>query len=181
MLKPNTPIYLKDVTFTSETVDQETRRVCRLSFRIAPFGAELAQTLGDEVRRHLFKTTDGGAVDNIKEVKFTLTQQLQEMRLKFAADATRDAIVIADVRVSPELRVRKDKETPTFEANFMVDFSYPTAPDLLSLVANINNQLIATFNDQQTNMLTEQRDEKGKQPRARRAENAPQEVGQGAN
>lgn len=181
MLRPNLPAYLKDVTFTSKTVDQELKRICRLSFRVAPFTAELAESLSSEVRRHLFRTTDGTPVDDIAEVKFNLTQRLQEMRIRLATDASRDAVTIVDVAVNPKIRVRRDKETPTFEANFDVDFAYPVANDLLTLVANINNQLVVTFNDQQTNMLDEQRDEEEQQPRVASARRGRQlqEVGAG--
>lgn len=160
MLLPNTPVYLKDVVFTSETVDSELKRICRLKLRIAPFTAELAESLGADVRRHLFGRNDATAMEEIAEVKFRVPQSLQEMRLRFAVDASRDAIVIPDVRVDPLVRVRKDKETPTFEGNFSVDFCYPTAPDLLSLVANINNQLVATFVEQQGNLIDASSDKK---------------------
>lgn len=176
MLLPNTPIYLKDVVFTTETVDQELKRICRLKVRIAPFTAELAETLGGDVRRHLFGRNDAVAVEEVAEIKFRVPVPLQEMRLRFAVDSTRDAIVIPDVRVDPIVRVRKDKETPTFEGNFSVDFCYPTAPDLLTLVANINNQLVATFVTQQGDMLDTPADEPKKKSKKTEKEPEPTTV-----
>lgn len=167
MLKPNTPIYLKDVTFTTETKDGETRRVVNLALRIAPFTAELAETLGAGVRERLFRRGNAEPVDEIAEIKFNLTEPLQSLKLKGAVDVEADTVVLNDVKVKPIIRVKRDKETPTFEANIDVNFLYPTADDLLFLATSVNNQLVSNWSDQQGDMLDEAEEEQEAKPRRR--------------
>lgn len=177
MLKPNTPLYLKDVTFTTETKDGEVRRVVNASFRIAPFTAELAETLGAGVRERLFRRGNAEPVDEIAEIKFNLAEPLQTLKLKGAADVENDTLVIADVKVKPIIRVKRDKETPTFEGNIDVNFVYPAANDLLFLVNCINNQLVSNWSDQQASMLDDQEqpseDEQQTPKRSRKPRAAP--------
>lgn len=167
MLIPNLPIYLRDVTFTTETKDGETRRVVKCAIRIAPFSSELAEALGPGVRERLFTRNTADPVEDVAEIKFRIAEPFQELRVKLTKDSERDTLVIPDVRVSSIIRVKRDKETPTFEANIDIDFNYPSKEELYTLVSNINNQLIVTFNDQQTTMLDEQRSEDEKQPKKR--------------
>lgn len=166
MFKENIPIYLKKVTFASEKKDGETRKICRLAMVIAPFTAELAESVGAGLRRHLFKTTDGEALDDVLDLRWAMSvTSLQEMRIKLAPDQPGSVIVVQNCRADKKLRIRRDKETPTYEARFNLDFPYPIADVLQFLANNQNEQLIVSLQDEQTNMLDEQRPEKARKPK----------------
>lgn len=162
MLHPDLPMYLRDVTFTTETQDQETRRVVNLKLQVAPFTAAMAEELGPGVRERLFRRTDGEPVEDIREIKFGLSLPMQTMTIRLAVDQTDDPVRVLHAKVAPEIRIKRDKETPTFEANFSVNFRYPTPPELMFLAMHVNDQMIFSFADEQLSMLDEPEKKKGR-------------------
>jgi hypothetical protein len=161
MLHENIPMYLKKVTFASEKKDGESRKICRLMLVIAPFDAQMAEELGSGIREHLFKRSTGEALEDIAEAKFAVAiGSLQELQIKLAPDQPGNVIIVSNVRVDQKVRVRRDKETPAFEAKFTMDFPYPHAEILQFLANQQNEQIIVSLQDEQLNMLDEQRREK---------------------
>lgn len=174
MLHPNMPIYLREVRFSAEKKDGETRKIVGCTLLVAPFTAQMAEEMGPGIREHVFKRSDGEPLDQLAEVKFRITVPLQELRIKLAPDQPQDTVFIQNVRVDPEFKIRKDKETPTVEATLWVDFAYPTAEILLFLANQQNEQIICSFYDQQLNMLDEQRtEEEAKKPKLKKKEEQP--------
>lgn len=168
MLHPNMPVYLREVKFSTEKKDGETRKIVACTLMVSPFTAAMAEELGSGFREHVFKRTDGEPLDQLAEAKFKVNVPLQELRIKMAPDQPAETVFIQNVRVDPEFKVRRDKETPTIEATFWIDFAYPT-PEILMFLANQQNeQIICSFHDQQLNMLDEQRTEEEKKPRLKK-------------
>lgn len=162
MFKPNTPLYLRDVTFKTETVDGETRKIVVCSFTSQPFTREMANDL--EIARHLF-AADGEPLNDVISAQLAISMPVQQMTLKMAPDAT-PRFVIADVEVSKAVSVRKDKEGPVFAANFAVNFRYPEADTLLYLANAVNSQLFVTLDTQQGSLgLAPGTDEKPAPPK----------------
>ena len=59
MLHPNMPIYLREVKFSTEKKDGETRKIVACTLLVSPFTAAMAEELGPGIREHVFKRTDG--------------------------------------------------------------------------------------------------------------------------
>lgn len=155
MLHPNMPVYLRDVRFSTEKKDGETRKIVQCGIVIAPFTSAMAEELGPGIREHVFKRADGEPLDQLAEVKFKLNVPLQQVRIKLAPDLPGDTIQIENVRIDPELKLRRDKETPTIEATLWMDFPYPT-PEILMFLANQQNeQILVSFYDTQGDLLAD--------------------------
>ena len=159
MLHPNLPVYLREVRFGTEKKDGETRKIVQCALVVAPFTSEMAEELGAGIREHVFRRTDAQPIENLAEVKFKINVPLQQLRVKLAVDQTRDMVLIENVNVDSELKVRRDKETPTFEATIWIDFPYPTAETLLLLANQQNEQIVVSFYDSQRNMLDDEQAE----------------------
>lgn len=176
MLHPKIPMYLREVSFSTEKKDGETRKICALSLVIAPFSSAMAEELGTGIREHIFKRTDGEPLDQLSKAEFKIVVgSLQEMRIQLAPDSPAgNVIVIPNCRVSPILKVRRDKETPTIEAKLSLDFPYPVAEVLLFMANQQNEQIIVSLNNEQLNMLDEQRSgDAAEKPRLGRPKKQP--------
>jgi hypothetical protein len=146
ILKQKCPMYLRDVTFKTETVDGETRRIVALSFRLEPFTREMANSLG--IGYHLFSSDSGEPHGDFIAGTYGIAVPLQEIDIAAAPDAP-VTLTLRDVKVSGSIAVRKDKENPVLSANLAISFAYPEAKELLFLAMNVNNQLFCTFENQQ--------------------------------
>lgn len=152
MLHAGLPVYLREVRFGTEKVDGETRKRVQCALVIAPFTAEMADELGTGIREHVFRRTDAQPIENLSEVKFKISHPAQQLRIRATVDS-KDTILIENVKVDSDLKVRRDKETPTFEATIWIDFPYPTAEILLFLANQQNEQIVTTFLDSQLGLL----------------------------
>lgn len=155
MLKPDLPVYVKKVVFGTEKIDQETRKVVRLQCLIAPFTAELASLLPADLKRHLFRMNDGEPLDNLADVRFKISLPSQRLILKLAPDQAEGSRILEVVKVEPRWTFRRDKETPTIEAKFWFNLTYPDAQLLRYLAEQQNEQVIASFYDLQEELKPE--------------------------
>jgi hypothetical protein len=150
MLKAHTAMYLEDVTFRTEPVGEETKKVVVCSFQIQPFTSELAESLG--VRGELFSLSDGEPKKVIESVVLHVDEPVQRMAFSRAPDIA-PSLTILDVKVNPHLKVRRDKEGPVLSALLKVSFYYPTGPELLYVANGVNEQHFMTFEAQQGDLL----------------------------
>jgi hypothetical protein len=81
-------------------------------------------------------------------IEFGLNAPLVTLELRQAGD-TQPSVEITDVRVSKRIKVRRDKETPTYAATLRLNVTYPSAKDLLFLAHALNTQLLVTLVEQQ--------------------------------
>jgi hypothetical protein len=150
MLKPKTAAYLEDVTFRSEAIGDETKKLVVCSFQLQPFTSEQAETLG--VMQELFSVSDGEPKRVIESITLHLDEPLQRLSFARAPDVA-PSLVISDVKVSPHLKVRRDKEGPVLAALLKVSFYYPTGAELLFIANGVNEQHFLTFEPQQGDLL----------------------------
>lgn len=146
MFRENCPLYMRDVTFKTETIDGETRRIVVLAFKKEPFTKDDANALN--ITRHLFSADSGEPFSDFINGSYGIAVPLQTLEIASAPDAP-TAITLRDVKVSGVISVRKDKENPVLAANLAVSFPYPEAKELLYLASSVNNQLFCTFQVQQ--------------------------------
>jgi len=158
MFKPNTALYMRDLTFKTETIDSETRKIVVIAFMSQPFQKDMANELN--IGRHLFSLETGDPLDDIISVDLAIATPLQTMTLKMAPDQPSARIIIPDVQISKKITVRRDKEGPVLAATFTASFRYPDGDTLLYLANGVNNQHFVTFEQQQAEMFPEG----GKQP-----------------
>lgn len=151
MFKANTPLYLRDLTFKTETIDQETRKIVVCSFMAQPFTPEMATDL--DIRNRIFSAGTAEPLPDVLEAKIAITVQLQTMTLKMAPDAPSERIKIPDVQFSKTISVAKDKEGPVMRGNFSASFRYPDGETLLYLANAVNQQLFVTFDVQQGKLI----------------------------
>lgn len=149
ILKNKCPMYLRDVTFKTETIDGETRRIVQLSFKLEPFTKEMANSLN--IASHLFSADSGEPYGDFIAGTYGISVPLQTLDIAPAPDAPY-SLDLRDVRVSGAISVRKDKENPVLSANMAMTFPYPEAKELLFLAMNVNNQLFNTFTNQQAGL-----------------------------
>lgn len=149
ILKENCPLYLRDVTFKTETVDSETRRIVVLSFRAEPFTRQMADSLN--IARHLFSADSGEPFSDLVSINIGIAVPVQELTLRSGPDAP-VSLTVRDVKVASTIAVRKDKENPVLSAGVVLNFPYPEAKDLLYLATNVNNQLFVTLENQQSQL-----------------------------
>ncbi len=149
ILKTKCPMYLRDVTFKTETLDGETRRIVALAFKLEPFTKEMANSLN--IASHLFSADSGEPYGDFISGTYGISVPLQTLDVSPAPDAN-PSLELRDVRVAGSIAVRKDKENPVLSANLSVSFPYPEAKELLFLAMNVNNQLFNTFDNQQAGL-----------------------------
>jgi hypothetical protein len=123
MFAPDTPMTLTDVTFTTETVDEETRRVVVCTFALAPFTAAQAEALN--LRSVLF---DSGGSPKAALETLVANISVPDQRLTFAMspDQVERRIVLANVEIDGKLRakVKRDREPAVCEAVMKILFAY---------------------------------------------------------
>jgi hypothetical protein len=172
MFGPDTPLQLKGIYPRLETVDGETRKRVALEFFVQPFRQEMAKDL--DVAGNLFTRTDGEPIDDILKIELAIHVPLQRMTLRSTSDSAA-SMFVDNVRVDDVIKVRRDKEGPVLAATLGVDFPYPTPQDLLYLFKAYTNQLFATFEPMQGDMLTQAEETEQEAPRRRRRKEKPAE------
>jgi len=152
MFSPETPMRLHGCNGKTRKDDDGNRiRVVQLTFMLQPFTPEMANDFG--VKGRLFNINSGEPLPDIQSIKLKIAKPLQKMSLAPAKDVAAP-VVVNEVDVQPFLSVTADREGPVFTAYFSVEFDYPTANDLLWLFQKVTEQLFATFEPAQGDMLT---------------------------
>jgi hypothetical protein len=153
MFSSNTPATLTDVTFTTEEVDDETRRVVVCTFVLSPFTPAQAGALN--VRSLLFEAATSLPKAALDTAILSVSMPLQRLTLAMAPDQG-GGIVFEDVQWTEKLRVKtkRDRDPVTCDATFKVNFRYPSATDLLALANGVNDQHYLTFEPTQGDLLT---------------------------
>lgn len=159
MFQPNTPMTLTDVTFTTEEIDKEVRRVVVCTFAIVPFTGVQADALN--VRSLLFDATTGTPKEAIETIVLHIAMPLQRMTWAMAPDQTDRRIVFEAVKIEEKLRakVKRDRDPLMVDATLKVSFSYPTAAELLYIANGVNDTHYVTFEEEQRDLLTSDVDE----------------------
>jgi len=159
-------MYLRKVMFASEKKDSETRKIVRLQFLIAPFSNELASELGQGIKAHLFRMDTGEPIGNLDDAKFKVINVTQTLRIKLAADIPNNLVrQVENVKVEPTFTFRRDKETPTIEAKFWCNFTYPEPEMLLFLANQQNEQIVCSFLDTQEELPAEKETKRARKAR----------------
>lgn len=172
MFAPDTPMTLKKVTFTTETVDEETRRVVVCTFGLAPFTTEHATDL---MIKSLVFDGNGRPKDAIESVLLRVDVPLQQLTFAMAPDQEERRIVLRTVQVEAQMRVKikQDREPAEVEATLRVNFVYPSADELLYIANGVNDLHYLTFEAEQGDLLTSEEDSAGTPPARRRKGTAP--------
>jgi hypothetical protein len=151
MFTANVPLYLRDVTFSTEKEKEETRKIVTCQFVAQPFTPEMAGTV--DVRPRLFNLSTGAPLADVLEAKLAVNVGRQKLSISMAPD-TAPSVVLRNVKIGP-FKIRADKEGPVFAATFPANFAYPSADDLLFLAHGVNEQHFVTFEAEQLDMLTD--------------------------
>lgn len=151
MFAAKTPLYLRDVTFKTKDVDGENKKVVVLTFMCQPFKPEMAAEL--DIKSRLFNASTGEPDPVMKSAECAISLPTQRVTFHAAPDSPNKRLEIEHARVSPTIKVRKDKEGPVYAATFSIDFDYPTPDGLLFLAHGINDQHFVTFETEQGDML----------------------------
>jgi hypothetical protein len=140
---------LTDVTFTTEQVDDETRRVVQCTWKVSPFTAVQAETLG--IRTLLFERASGMPKPAIDAAVLRIAVPLQRMTVTLAPDQEVAGVVVNDVTVDDHLRVKvkRDRDPVLCDATIKVTFRYPSAADLLYIANGVNDTHFLSFDAEQ--------------------------------
>jgi hypothetical protein len=154
MFAPDTPMTLSDVTFTTEEIDEETRRVVVCTFGIVPFTGAQAEALC--VRSLLFDQTSGQPKEAIETIVLNIDMPLQRLTFAMAPDQADRRIVLANVKIESKLRakVKRDRDPLMVDAVLKVSFHYPSAAELLYIANGVNDTHYLTFEPEQGDLLT---------------------------
>jgi hypothetical protein len=158
MFAKDTAMTLSDVNFTTETVDEETRRIVICTFSLVPFTAAHAEALN--VRTLLFDASTGTLKPALEAVVALINMDEQRVTFAMSPDQQDRRIVLPNVRIEEKLRakVKHDREPAVCEAVLKVSFVYPT-PDVLMYIANgVNDTHYLTFEPEQGDLLTAEDD-----------------------
>ena len=153
MFAPNTPMTLTDVRFTTEVIDEETRRIVECTFNIVPFTPAHAEDL--HVRSVLFDATTSQPKEAIESTVLYVDMPLQQMTFAMAPDQVDTRIVIQDAKVESKVRakVKRDRDPLMVDASFKISFHYPTANELLYIANGVNDTHYMTFEPVQRDLL----------------------------
>jgi hypothetical protein len=151
MFPPDTAMMLKKVTFTTEVVDEETRRVVVCTFGLAPFTGPHAVALN--VKSVLFDG-NGQPKPALDAAELKIEIPLQRLSWKMAPDQSDASLVLAEVAIDPKLRIKikRDRDPVDCQARLQVSFRYPTADDLLYIANGVNGTHYLTFEPEQAVM-----------------------------
>jgi hypothetical protein len=152
MFRPNTPLYLRDVTFGTEKIDDTTKKIVTCVFMVQPFTRELAATV--EMQNRLFGVSDGEPLPDVLRAELAGPAGLMQMQFRMAPDQSRTSLVVRNVKIGT-FKVRKDKEGPVYAAEFKASFFYPDPKELMFLANGVNEQHFVTFEAEQGDMLTD--------------------------
>jgi len=174
MFTEDTPMRLKKVTFTTEVVDEETRRVVVCTFGIAPFTAAHATELNI---KSLVFDAQGQPKQAIESVVLRVSVPLQQLTFAMAPDQEERRVVLRTVEIDPQVRVKikQDRDPAEVEATLKVNFVYPTADELLYIANGVNDTHYLTFEPEQGDLLTAPADDA---PRRRKKANGGAPTGE---
>lgn len=142
------PMYLRDLRFKTEQDDGDEVRIVVAAFRLAPFTPELCDVIAPRVKTRIFGR-EGNPVDDILTLTAGVHSGDMLMELHSAPDTTRPVMRLQYVQMDPKLRIRRDRETPVFEATLLMSFAYPEAKHLLALAHALNTQMFVSLEDMQ--------------------------------
>lgn len=173
MFTAQTPALLTAVTFTTEEVDEETRRVVVCTFALAPFTPAQAEALN--VRSLIFEASTAFPKAAIDTAILSIDVPLQRLTLAMAPDID-TGVVLDSVQVVEKVRVKvkRDREPAAVEATFKLTFRYPSADDLFSIVNSVTDTLFLTFEAEQLALgLTSEAETAAALPKHRRRSKQP--------
>lgn len=131
LLPANTLLYIDDIKPRQERTKDETKKIISIGFALQPFTREMADLMG--VRDRLFGR-DGKPLDDVMSIALALKHvPLYTLQWRMSEDAP-VGLDLADVKISPVLHVRRDKEGPVYAASFSASVLYPAADDLLTIL-----------------------------------------------
>jgi hypothetical protein len=168
MFAPDTPMTLTDVTFTTEEVDEETRRIVVCTFGIVPFTSAQADAL--LVRSLLFDATTGQPKEAIETIVLNIDMPLQRLTFAMAPDQADRRVVLANVKIESKLRakVKRDRDPLMVDATLKISFHYPSAAELLYIANGVNDTHYLTFEPEQGDLLTAETDDAPAAPAPKR-------------
>lgn len=157
MFAPDTPMVLASVSFGTEVIDEETRRVVECVFHIAPFTAAQAEALN--IRSVLFDSS-GSPKPALETLVANISVEDQRLTFAMTPDQTERRIILANVEIDGKLRakVKRDREPSVCEAVMKILFAYPTADQLLYIANGVNDTHYLTFEPEQGDLLTAEDD-----------------------
>jgi len=150
-LPPQIPLTLAAITFTTEDVDEETRRVMVLTWEITPLTTAIASALN--IKSILFNG------DAPKEPIHTIAVRLdvppQDVLIRSAPDMPA-SVHLRNVAIGPLLRakVKRDREPAELAARFEMRSDYPDADTLLLLATAVETVQYVTCEPEQGDLLT---------------------------
>jgi hypothetical protein len=166
-------MYLKSLNIKTERRGETETKVVVASLAIQPFTRELAEALVPGVKSKLFGNDGAPAEDMLDVVCGIHAPNYFAVRLFRAPDLKRPSVgPLSTVKMEPRLKVRRDKETPSFAALLKLNFPFPTAEELLFLAHNVNSQFWVSVAEEQGSLVEppNERDEpKEDQPKLRAA------------
>lgn len=153
MFAPDTPMLLADVTFTTESADEETHRIVVCTFALMPFTTQHANDLNI---RSLVFDSQGLPKPSIEQMIVRVDVPPQRLTFAMAPDQSSPRVVMRDVEIESRLRVKvkQDRDPPAVEAVMKISFQYPTADDLLYIANGVNDTHYLTFESEQGDLLT---------------------------
>lgn len=153
MFSAQTPMRLHGCNGKTKKDNEGNRkRVVLLTFMLQPFTPEMAAALN--VKGRLFNVNTGQPLEDIQSISLKIAVPLQQMSLSPARDVAAE-VVVAETEVIGLLKVSADREGPIYTAYFSVEFDYPSANDLLWLFHKVTEQIVATFEPVQGDMLSD--------------------------
>jgi hypothetical protein len=148
----NTPLTLAAVTFTTEELEEERKRVMVMTWTIGPFTPALAEALN--VRSLIYS---GGQVkDAIESMVIATAVPLQRLTFAMAPDQVERRIVLRDVVVLERLRVKvnHDRDPVEVVATLKTSAPFPDAETLMYLANGVTDTHYLTFEAEQGDLLT---------------------------
>lgn len=144
MFGPLTPMRLHGCAGkTKKDAEGNRLRVVELAFLLQPFSPEMANDLN--VKGRLFSVTDGQPLPDIVSTALRVIMPRQKVAIFEAPDMPAASVELPDVDIAPIISVRADREGPVYAALFKVQFTYPSAKDLLWLFQRVTDQVFVTL------------------------------------
>ena len=154
LFRRNTPMRLDAIEMTTRKNDDKKDRAKALAItlKMGPFQAEDALCFPG-LKPLLFADNSTAPLPRpgLLELTWAHGADGQKLELRAAPD-TVPSVTLLDVEVGPKLRIRRDKETPTYEATITVTCE-PTKDDQAFITANYTEQLFVTFEEQQPSLI----------------------------
>jgi len=153
---PKTPMRLEAVEMTTrkpEDKEEGRSKALKVTLKMAPFQLDDAAYFPG-LKDLLFENLKTGEMlrPGVRAVEWLHGAGLQTLELRTAPDLKKPTAVLLDVAVGSTLKIRRDRETPCFEATITLTCE-PTTEDQALITANYTEQLFVTFEETQPSML----------------------------